>query len=299
MRVSERMRYDMVQKRVNDSKTDNAHAMERLASQKEITKLSDNPIGATQIVRFRDQIIDMKQFQTNIEYSKGFLDRSEAALQSVADNLIRAKELSVAMANDSYDAKSRDATGREIREMMEELVQIGNTTFNGRYLFAGFRNQTPPLSLEGDYLGDDGKIFMQISPGDFRQVNMPGRDVFEASPEDRIKGHFNMITTLEVLHAGLMNNDKDSIRQAMGELDFQLEKTSSGQAMLGAMSSSLSATNERLSSEETINRARLSKVQDTDMYDASSEFKRTETVLQGTLMASTKLLQPSLLNFLQ
>lgn len=299
MRVSERMRYDQVQKRVNDSKTDNAHAMERLASQKEITKLSDNPIGATQIVRYRDQILDMKQFQTNIEYSKGFLDRSEAALQSISDNLIRAKELSVGMANDSYDAKSRDATGREIREMIEELVQIGNTTFNGRYVFGGFRNQTPPLSLEGDYLGDDGKIFMQVSPGDFRQVNMPGRDVFEASPEDRMKGHFNMITTLEVLHAGLMNNDKDAIRQAMGELDFQLEKTSSGQASLGAMSASLSATTERLSSEETINRARLSKVQDTDMYDATSEFKRTEAVLQGTLLASTKLLQPSLLNFLQ
>ena len=183
--------------------------------------------------------------------------------------------------------------------MIEEVVQIGNTTFNGRYIFGGFRNQTPPLSLEGDFLGDDGKIFMQVSPGDFRQVNMPGRDVFEASPDERLKGHFNMLTTLEVLYSGLLNNDKGSIREAMGELDFQLEKTSSGQATLGAMSSSLSATNHRLSSEETLNRARLSKVQDTDMYDASSEFKRTETVLQGTLMASTKLLQPSLLNFLQ
>jgi flagellar hook-associated protein 3 FlgL len=43
----------------------------------------------------------------------------------------------------------------------------------------------------------------------------------------------------------------------------------------------------------------LSGVEDADMYDATSEFKRTETALQSTLQASTKLLQPSLLNFMQ
>ncbi len=293
------MRYDQVEKRVHDAKTDNAHAMDRLSSQKEITKLSDNPIGASQIIRTRDQIQDIQQFQTNIEYSKGFLERSETALQSVADNLMRAKELSVGMANDTYDANSRDASAREVKEMIDEVVQLGNTTFNGRYIFAGFRNQTPPLSLEGDYLGDDGKIFLQVSPNDFRQVNVGGREVFEASPDDQQKGHFNMINTLEVLYEGMKQNDKDGIRRAMGELDFQLEKTSSSQATLGAMWNSLHQTGDRLNSEETINRAKLSKVQDTDIYDATSEFKRTETVLQGTLQASTKLLQPSLFNFMQ
>ena len=56
MRVSERMRYDLVNQRVHDAKTSNAHAMDRLSSQKEVQKLSDNPIGAAQIIRYRDQI---------------------------------------------------------------------------------------------------------------------------------------------------------------------------------------------------------------------------------------------------
>ena len=43
----------------------------------------------------------------------------------------------------------------------------------------------------------------------------------------------------------------------------------------------------------------VSKVEDADMFKATSDFKRTETALQTTLMASNKLLQPSLLNFLQ
>lgn len=299
MRISERMRYDLVEKRVHDGKEANATAMDRLSSQKEVRKLSDNPVAATQIIRFRDNIEDVRQHQKNIEYSKGLLERSENALQSITDNLIRAKELAVAMSNDSYDAQSREATSREIREVMDEIVQLANTSFNGRYIFAGFRNQTPPLSLEGDYLGDDGRLFMQVSNGDFRQVAVPGRDLFEANPDERAKGHFNMLHTLEVLYEGLTGNDKTAIHTAMNELDFQLEKTTSHHATVGAMWNSLNDTNQRLGSEETLLRGRLSKVQDTDFYDATAEFRRTETVLQSTLLSSTKLLQPSLLNFLQ
>ncbi len=299
MRISERMRYDTVSNRIHDAKGQNAHAMERLSSQKDVQKLSDDPVAATGIIRFREKIDAAKQYQTNIEYSRGFLDRSEEAMQALNDNLIRAKELSVAMANDSYDGMSRDATGREVREIIDEVIQIGNTTFNGRYIFAGFRNQTPPLTVDGDYLGDDGAIFLQMSPANFRQINVPGRGVFEASPDEREKGHSNLVHTLEVLYDGLQSNNKDMIRSAMSELDFQLEKATSNQATIGAISNSLKETAARLSSEDVTMRASLSKLQDADMYDATSEFKRTETVLQSTLLSSTKLLQPSLLNFLQ
>ncbi|TWW09419.1 hypothetical protein E3A20_14480, partial [Planctomyces bekefii] len=139
----------------------------------------------------------------------------------------------------------------------------------------------------------------QVSPGDFRQINISGRKLFEATHDERENGHFNMIHALEMLYDGMMTDNKDSIRKAMGELDHQLEKTTSSHATVGALWNTLENTGSRLNAEETSLRARLSKSQDADYYDATSEFKRTETVLQSTLMASTKLLQPSLFNFLQ
>ena len=299
MRISERMRYGQVERRVNEAKDANARAMDRLSTQKDVTKLSDNPIGATQIIRMRDKITDVKDFQKNVEFSQGFLQRSDTALQSISDSLIRAKELAVAMSNDTYDKNSRDATAREIKELKDQVVNLANTTFNGRYIFAGFRNQTPPVTADGNYAGDDGAIFLQLTPGNFRQINLPGRYLFEASPEEQSQGHFNMVHTLEVLYDGLHNNDKESIHKALGELDFQMGKASSAQATIGAMENTLKDASQQLGTQEVQMRERLSKVQDTDMYKATSEFKRTEAVLQGTLMASNKLLQPSLLNFMQ
>lgn len=299
MRVSERMRFGHVQRRVEDAKQQNAHALDRLSSQKEIQKLSDNPIGATQVIRFRDNIEDTRQFQKNIDYSKGFLERTEGALSSMADNLIRVKELAISMNNDTYDATSRAATAREVREIIDEIVQLGNSTFSGKYIFGGFRNQTPPLSMDGEYLGDDGSIYIQVSPGNFRQINLQARSLFESSQAEREAGHFNMIHALEMLHEGLTSNNKDMLQKSLTEVDFHLNKTTSHQATIGGIWNAIQDTQDRLESEEVLMRTKLSKVQDTDFYDASSEFRRTEVVLQGTMMASTKLLQPSLLNFLQ
>jgi len=203
------------------------------------------------------------------------------------------------MSNSTYDPSSREATSREIREIMDEIITLGNSTFNGRYVFGGFRNQTPTLNLDGDFMGDDGIVHLELSSGNFRPVSLNGRDVFEATPEEMKKGHFNMIESLNLLYNGMHNNDPDSIHRAMNELEHQLDKTSAGIASVGAMSTAINDTGARLSGDETTLRGHLSKVQDSDMYHASSEFKRTEAVLQGTLMASTKLLQPSLLNFLQ
>ena len=112
-------------------------------------------------------------------------------------------------------------------------------------------------------------------------------------------GHFNMIHTLEVLFDGTANNDKNSIQKALNELDHQLEKTTSSQATIGSQWNGLKSAQDRLAIEEVNLRSNLSKAQVADFYEATSEFRRTETTLQSTLLSSTKLLQPSLLNFLQ
>ena len=299
MRVSERMRYDVVQNRVNNTKDANANALERLSTQKDVRKLSDNPVRATEVIRLRDQIRDITQFQKNIDYSKGLLEMTESSIEKITSGLIRAKELAVGMANDSNNGDNRKISAAEVKEILDEVIQTANSTYKGRFIFSGFRNDSPALSLDGDYLGDDGALFLQISPEDFRQINIPGRWIFEATDQERQRGHFNLVHALELLHAGLEHNDKDSLHKAMTELDHHLEKSTASRATVGSLSGSLAAALQRLESESTIMRKTLSEAEDADIFDATSEFRKTESMLQATLMSSTKLLQPSLLNFLQ
>jgi len=299
MRISERLRYEVTNRRVDNAKANNAKMMEQVSSLKRVNRISDDPTGVAQVFRGRDRISALEQYQKNAEYSQGFMERSETALSGIHDNLIRAKELSVAMANSTYGPESRDAAAREIKEIMSSVVSLANSRFAGRFVFSGFRTQTPALSNDGRYLGDDGSIFLPIEDEEYQKINVQARYLFEPTHDEREKGRFGMVDTLDILYHGLLENDEDMIRKAMQELDFQLDKSSTYQATIGAMSNSVESMIGRLELDAEQNLARISKIEDADMFRASSDFKRTETVLQSTLLAANKLLQPSLLNFMQ
>jgi flagellar hook-associated protein 3 FlgL len=299
VRVTDRHRYDIVGKRVEDAKGLNAKALETVSTLRRVNRISDDPNGVAAGVGLKDRISANEQFQKNIDFSRGMLERGESALNGMSENLMRLKELSVAMANDTYDHSSRLAAAEEVREIMKELVQLGNTTFNNRYVFSGFRSATPALSMDGKYLGDDGAVMLQVGESQFQQINLQARGLFEASAEERAAGHVNMLDAVDQLLAGLSNNSKDGIQFALKELDYLLDKTASYQSRLGSVSTSLNGATQRAERSVEMDKGNLSLVYDADVFEASSGFRRSESVLQSTLLASSKLLQPSLLNFLQ
>jgi flagellar hook-associated protein 3 FlgL len=299
MRISERHRYAVANNRMNTAKNQNTDAMSVLSTQKRLQKVEDDPVGMTKVIRGRHEVKKMESFLENINFSKGFINLSESALQGLQNNLQRARELAVGMANDTYAIDSRRSVAREVKEVINEVVNLGNTQYNGHFVFSGFRNRTPAFSHDGTFLGDDGAIYMEVADGNFRQINLQGRAVFEATLEDQEKGHFNMIDALNMLKTSLESDDKDGIYKSIEEMQYQIEKTASLQANIGAIWGAIEKAEDRITLQKEQKIQVVSKVEDADMFEATSDFKRTESALQTTLMASNKLLQPSLLNFIQ
>jgi flagellar hook-associated protein 3 FlgL len=299
MRVSERQRYDTIADRVERAKGNHTGMLEQLSTQKRINRVSDDPIGLAQAIRVKGRIADMSQFQKNIDFSKGYLESAETALSIINDNLLRARDLAVQMANSTYGSESREAAGREIKEIVTEVISRANTSYGKRFVFSGFRTETPTLNPDGVFLGDDGAVFLQVSNDVPRQINLQARGLFEALPEERQFGHMNMVDSLNTLYEAMMDSDQDSIRRCMSELDHQMEKVQTSRAQLGARFNGIDHSGQQIEVDKDLSSNDLSRLEDADFYKISSDFKRTEAVLQSTMMASNKILQPSLLNFLQ
>ena len=299
MRISERHRYDITTSRVEQAKSNNSKLLRQMSTQKQINQLSDDPIGNSQVIRHRTRLSQNGQFLKNIEYATGFLERTEGAIMGMSDAVLRAKELAIGMSNSTYGPAAREGTAQEVKQLIEGVISLANTSFGNRFVFGGFRTQTPPLSGDGQYLGDDGSVFIQIDEGSFKKININARQLFEAGEEERQNGHFNLIHSLKILQTGLQDDDIPMIRKSMEELDHQLNKMSTYQARIGAIQNTLTSVRTRAESGEELTTEAISNLEDADLFKTSSDFKRTESVLQSTLMASTKLLQPSLLNFLQ
>lgn len=299
MRVSERQRYLSSETRVERAKNNNGKMLEKISSQKRINRVSDDPVGMSYAIKQKAQIAGYEQYSKNMTFAKGYLERSETSLRGIQDYLIRAKELAVGMANATYDEESRQVTALEIREIIDGVVSLANSSYGNRYVFGGFRTTTPPLTNDGHYAGDDGVIFLQVNNNKFRQVNVQARGLFEADADEREKGHVGMISNLENLYSALDSNSIPDVRKAMHELEYQMDKNISYQATLGSIHNGISETERRVEISNDLSKGELSKTEDVDMFKASSDFKQTEAILQSTLMASNKLLQPSLMNFLQ
>jgi len=299
MRVSENQRYRQANDKIAKAKGDNARALDAVSTMKSIRAISDDPTGFSRVIRYRDQIGSMEQHVKNMELSKGFMETTEQALSGMTDNLVRAKELAIGMANDTNNAASRDAASKEVRQIIDGVLQLANSTYNGRYVFAGFRNETPPLTEDGNFSGDDGQIFVETSPGTFKPINLSAKSLFVADENERMKGHGNLLHVLQNLYEGMAQNDKDKIQKSMSELEFHLDKVNSHQATIGGMWNSLNNTQTQVGRDSDAAKVALSGIEDADAFKVTSEFKQTETTLQSTLLASNKVLQPSLLNFLQ
>jgi flagellar hook-associated protein 3 FlgL len=295
MRVSDQQRYKQVDRTVTRARQYNSDALEKVATLKEVNRLSDDPIGVSKIVKYKDRSDSIPQYLKNIDFAKGFLEKTEMAVSGITENLIRAKELAIALSNSTYDAGSRKATASELSQIVDEVVSLGNSDYADRYVFSGFRTNTPAISHDGRFLGDDGAIFFQVDSRDFKQINLQARELFEGQS----KGDHGLIDTLKMLQVGLDDDDVGAIRRSMDFLDKQIQKTTSYQATLGALHKSLENSSRKVEGEEIHLLDQMAKIEQIDVFKASSESQRSEAVLQSTLLASNKLLQPSLLNFMQ
>ena len=129
MRISDQGRLHNRQQYLSSAAT---HAMEvenRLATGKRITKMSDDPAGATLVAGYRNTIAFETQMRRNIAGGLSFIEASEAALSSGTDALQRVRELTVQASSGTLSADERNLISLEAKKRFSPcIVPRLNTT---------------------------------------------------------------------------------------------------------------------------------------------------------------------------
>ncbi len=156
-------------------------SQEIVATGLRIRRPSDDPLGASIVLELRAEITEINRFVTNIDRGEAFINTTEGALGAANEVLLNLREIAVTGANSVENTTSREAAAHEVDAILEQLIQIANTDFGGRSIFAGFRTETIPFASMGgvvEYRGDDGLIFEEIGPNNVIPINIPGNIVF-------------------------------------------------------------------------------------------------------------------------
>ena len=148
------------------------HTQRQISSGRRILTPSDDPIAASRALEIRESLSRLEQFDRNANIAQNRLSQEESALSSVNNVLQRVRELALQANNASQSNESRQMIAVEMREQLDNLVQLANQQDgNGKFLFSGNLDDTEPVVRMGSsftYNGDQGQRFIQIGEG--RQV---------------------------------------------------------------------------------------------------------------------------------
>ncbi len=154
-------------------------AQDVIVKQSNILKPSDDPAGATKVVRLDEDLGRLKQFEKNTVLLKNSLSNKETALTSVNDSLTRARTLTINVGNGSLSHTDRKAIAAELSLIKDEMADLLNTkNTQGEYIFAGSKSSAPPFveDATGSYVyqGDENVKKIQISETLKLESGVPG-----------------------------------------------------------------------------------------------------------------------------
>lgn len=307
MRVTNKMLSNNFLRDMRTNLTNLNRIQGQMTSGKKITKPSDDPFKASRIMQMYSDIDANKQYNSNIKNSINWLDTTDTALGQVGDVVGRIEELLVSAGNGAYESDQRQAIKDEINQKIQEVSQILNTSFDGKYIFGSTSGTIKPVEtkeVDGNSqlilnTNSEEKLLVEISQGVTMDYNVTASQVinYGTGADDNIMKLLGNITShLESADAtdikALTNADLEGIKKAMTNvLKVRSEVGSKQNRMESAQSRNVDAN---FNMTEI-----LSSTEDIDITETAMEYAIMQTIYMASLQTSAKVIQPSLLDYLR
>ncbi|MCW2778736.1 MAG: flgL [Frankiales bacterium] len=271
----------------------------KLSSGKSISKWSDDAPSAATAEALREQESDLASFARSAGDAKGWLDTADGALQSMSSLLTRVRELATSSVNGGLSPSNRDAVADEVKQLRNQLRDLGQSQYLGRPLFGGFGGESgTALQSTGDepvtWAGDSEPVRRQISPTVLVQVNVDGAKLFGFDG-----GGSDVFATLDALTESVRSNDTAKTGELQARLAQHADAVGSGLARIGATTNRVDAVVDAGSTSLVDLASRRSGLEEIDIADAILKLNAAQASYQAALGATAKSNLPSLADFLK
>jgi flagellar hook-associated protein 3 FlgL len=275
----------------------------KLSGLKNIAKPSDDPSGTASAMALRTALRANEQHSRNISDGDSWLNTAGTAMQSSLDVLRRVRDLTVQGASTGVlNTESREALAIEIEGMRDNLLAQANTTYLGRSVFAGTAAgeavtvvpddpQNPQGTRTYTYNGFPGSVVeRRIDASTTVRVDVDGGSAFGA-------GDASVFATLD----GIVKNlraGKD-VGPQITALDKHRDAMLHEVAALGARQTQVEAAAARTMETKVSLTSQLTDIEDVDLAGTIMEVQMQEVAYQAALGAASRVLQPTLMDFLR
>lgn len=330
MRITNSMMSKSFLRDVNRNQSSMKKINDQLTSGKEFRKPSDNPFKVARSMQLHGDINTNTQYNQNIKDTINFLDTTDTALEQVNNVFQRVRELMVSSGNAAFGSDEQKAIKDEINEKVNEVSQILNTSFDGKYIFGGTKGSSKPLgSMEDDngnnilhLSGKNGEI-LDLNSNDQNITNQIGMIAGSLNTEisQGVKIDYNVSATDVLMfkdangkEVNVMNLFKDITNnlgsanaddaakvtnENLDAMDAVMSNLLKIRSEVGSKQNRMESAQEQNEAEKLNMKGILSQTEDIDLAEKTIEASVMQSVYMASLQTSGRILQPSLLDYLR
>lgn len=295
MRLSTLYMYKQSSEAMTKRMSQSNEAYLRMSAGKTLLKASDDPTAATDAVKHQDALAKLEMYSSVRSRARGALEFQDHILNGVGNLMTTTlKEKIVAAGNGAYSDEDLRALGEEIKGIRENLLDLANSRdSSGRYIFSGFKTDTPAFDEVGNYRGGNEARKQTVADGTEMQTGHLGDEIF-----DDIFMVLNDAVAALIAGSGSAGFE-DALTAASKGIDAGIDRLGKAQAELGTNMQQLDALD--LTGDVLINDT-IVKVQDAIGADTSmlvslvSESQMSELAFNASMYVYKNMQKMNLFN---
>ncbi|MCU1487284.1 MAG: Flagellar hook-associated protein FlgL [Actinomycetia bacterium] len=273
-----------------------AQLQEQLASGKALNRPSDSPIQTVEAMQYRSEIRRNDQFQRNANDGLNWLGMADNTMTSMLGTLGRVKELVLQGLNGSSDPVQRANIAQEVTALRDSLIGQANAKYLDRPIFGGNAGGSAAYTQLGTFVGSAGdQIERRVGPNQKVRVNLTGPEVFGP---DGVGAAGNLFQVVDQIATDLQSNPT-ALTADLAALDNRRVTVENQLGAVGARYNQVDGMKSRAEDQQVTMKNGLSEVENIDLPKTIVDLQLQEIAYKSALSATSRVIQPSLLDFLR
>jgi flagellar hook-associated protein 3 FlgL len=275
---------------------------------------SDDPAAMQNTLNLQAGQVAQTQYSSNIATLLTRATSIYNVLQSLHTISTRAGELATLASDDTKSQTDRDNYAGEVKQLIQQAAQLANTKdpATGQYLFGGTASGAAPFTVTKDannnvtgvaYQGNSSVNKVEIADGVTVSVDIPGANASGSGASglftDSQSGadfFSHLISFQNNLASGnttaIAATDTANFRNDENNLLYNISNNGVMQSRLNAAATFASNNSQSLD-------AMISNASSADMVQTIVQLNQAQTAYQAALQSGSKIMQLSLLNYIQ
>ncbi|MFT3869002.1 MAG: flagellin [Nibricoccus sp.] len=298
MRIATNTVSESVLVQIQKLSTQQSTLQNQLATGQKIFQAEDDSAAFGRILTLDNENREILQFKTNTNRALEVSQATYAGLQDIKKLSDRAGEIATLGAGASSPDAYR-AYAKEVNQLIEQALQLGNTRLRNDYLFSGTALTTAPLTATRNAAGD---ITAVAYAGDAAQTSIQISELSSLSPgttNSTNTGLASFLNNLVALRDALNTTTSTSVAAVQPSLEASENLLVNALSEQGAIQLRIEVAQSQQDNRATNIEALVSKMTDADMATTAVKLSQTSTAYEAALSSATKILQMSLLDYLK